>query len=544
MFLFKLFIPSKIGRKLLVFVFFFGACFSLIGTSFVLYKDYQAGLDRYKEHQRVIEEVHLPSLTIDLWNFSEKLASEKLERLMFYEEITAVSVSLSNTKNLIFGEFKKEEGFENTSLLIEYEGQEIAVLTYQVNYHLLEAEIIAKGLNILVSQVFLAIFISIIFLYLVHSLVARHLTRLADLAQHISVDSLDKEIVLPRNLEDDELQTLTEALNRMRIHLFNEFGHRSTVEGQLKLEKLRLAELNNTLEKQVESRTELLEQKNQNLKKLIASLREAQEELVNQEKRLATDNMVVGLAHELNTPLGISKTTNSAAKDLITAFLPLAESKNLSHKQLMSFLNNMSEFVCLEETSINKAISMVDSFKGLSVKNVTDELTWVNLDTFIEDLICDMSGTLMADGVTLQRMGIEWDVRIQTHRLTLFKVIEALVLNACIHAFKNKREGCVVLKLDPDASDRITLHVEDNGVGIPEKMRSRIFDPFFTTSRSNGSLGIGLNIISNLVRDVLNGKLTYSDSQLGGACFSIELPLYVESDPVGGEILIERVYES
>src|SRR5690606_31837772 len=76
--------------------------------------------------------------------------------------------------------------------------------------------------------------------------------------------------------------------------------------------------------------------------------------------------------------------------------------------------------------------------------------------------------------------------------------------------------------------DRVELVVADNGPGIAEAVREKLFTPYFTTKQSHGGTGLGLAIAHRILSDH-GGHISLRDSELGGACFCVELPVSTEA---------------
>ena len=107
----------------------------------------------------------------------------------------------------------------------------------------------------------------------------------------------------------------------------------------------------------------------------------------------------------------------------------------------------------------------------------------------------------------------------------LGQVVSNLIENALLHGFDGRTSGTIHLRARHLDDTQVEIVCEDDGLGIPEKLRKRIFDPFFTTKLGKGGSGLGLSIVLNLVRDLLGGDVTVA-SELGkGTKFVIVLPM-------------------
>src|SRR5690606_4785279 len=96
-------------------------------------------------------------------------------------------------------------------------------------------------------------------------------------------------------------------------------------------------------------------------------------------------------------------------------------------------------------------------------------------------------------------------VSIRSYPGLIWQILSNLARNAVVHGFPEERPGWE-LRIDAiEIGDKVELRIADNGIGIPIALRPRIFEPFFTTRRSDGSTGLGLHIVYNLVSKKLGG---------------------------------------
>ena len=104
--------------------------------------------------------------------------------------------------------------------------------------------------------------------------------------------------------------------------------------------------------------------------------------------------------------------------------------------------------------------------------------------------------------------------------------MDKIMYNLLSNAFKNTpNEGKILLKLIFSTSDdTFVMKVEDTGAGIPQDQRNMLFVRFKQINYAADGTGVGLHLTSELAT-VHKGSVTYSDSELGGACFSVTLPL-------------------
>jgi signal transduction histidine kinase len=95
------------------------------------------------------------------------------------------------------------------------------------------------------------------------------------------------------------------------------------------------------------------------------------------------------------------------------------------------------------------------------------------------------------------------------------QVVENLVVNALNHAFDEKQEGVIEIKVEQASNNRVRLSVSDNGKGVDGEIKADIFEPFYTTARGKGNTGLGLYMVYQWVTQVLKGEISLQ-SDLGG----------------------------
>ncbi|GAA3918132.1 ATP-binding protein [Litoribacillus peritrichatus] len=484
----------------------------------------------FEDHQERIKNVYLKQLSLDLWEFDWPKVELKLEGLLNYPENDYAYI-------VLIGGERKEMGTPNASPyseLKEYEilhkSKVIGTLYLEVNYGYLYDRIIAKAVNILFTQFIKTFIVSLFILAIVHRMITRHLNKLAHFANNLSFDSLQITLELSRERQNDELQVVTDAINHMRHNLATELKHKEKIEEELQNERALLADMNAKLEHKVDKRTHELSKTNQelstalnNVNAMVEQLKETQKQLIIREKMLATGGMVIGLAHELNTPLGVCKTSISAISDFVTNIKADAENNHLSKQGFSDALENITSLSVMCENNIDRITGLVTTFKKLSVHEECETLSLVNLHEFMKEFR-HWSDSYLRKSLTLHIL-CDKKIEIETFFMSLHKALQALVENAETHAFSDDQPGSIYIEVSQNPEDAsVSILVSDNGVGINESERQRIFEPFYTTRRNKGELGLGLNITYNIVTQALGGTIECLESKYQGACFKLTLP--------------------
>ncbi|MCB0214348.1 MAG: cyclic nucleotide-binding domain-containing protein [Anaerolineae bacterium] len=248
------------------------------------------------------------------------------------------------------------------------------------------------------------------------------------------------------------------------------------------------------------------------------------------ERHRSLAQMVAGVAHELNTPLGIVNT----AVDMIAKRV---HSKTLTtplhdDKAAQAILTDMQEAAYLAGRNISRAHNLVQNFKKISVNQLTESKETVNLSVLIQDIldlfkINARQANLQIEVIDHLPEGDKGWIGYPGH---LTQVLTNLLINIEKYAYPNHSGGAVEigLKVDPEREPpHFILTVQDYGRGIAPENLAQIFTPFFTTGRGQGGTGLGLSIVHNIVTDALKGKITVASELNAGTTFTIIFPQIV-----------------
>jgi signal transduction histidine kinase len=317
-----------------------------------------------------------------------------------------------------------------------------------------------------------------------------------------------------RVLADDELGQLTAAVNAMLEEVQAHDAARAEVETEMR-------ELNEQLEGKVRDRTQDLQASNLDLQEAIDILRRTQGQLVESEKMAALGGLVAGVAHEINTPLGICVTIASHLHDQLQQ-LRRAYDGGIRRRDLESFLVDSEQAIAIINTNLTRSADLVRSFKRVAVDQGSEERRRVMADDYINEVLTSLSPQLKRS-----RIAVEFDcaagIELDTFPGVIAQIITNLAMNAALHAFDEHPEPRITLRCRSEEG-QFELVFADNGRGMGEDVRQRIFDPFFTTKRGAGGSGLGLHITYNQVTQQLGGVIRCESTPGVGTTFLIRFP--------------------
>lgn len=282
-----------------------------------------------------------------------------------------------------------------------------------------------------------------------------------------------------------------------------------------------LSELNQRLEQRVEARTAELAESNTALSGALETLERAQEELIQSAKLAALGELVAGVAHELNTPIGNGMMAASTMDAAVRTFRQEIES-GLKRSSLDHFVADMEQSASIITRNLSKAVSLVTNFKQVAVDRTSSQRRQFMLDEIVDEVMVMMHPTLkrLMHRIDVQ---VDSDIPMDSYPGPLEQVLTNLLQNAIIHGFDEGEVGEIALHASQSAQ-RVIIRISDSGKGIPPEMIKRVFDPFFTTRLGSGGSGLGLNVVHNIVTGILGGSISV-DSTLGqGTVMELSLP--------------------
>lgn len=264
------------------------------------------------------------------------------------------------------------------------------------------------------------------------------------------------------------------------------------------------------------------------LKASMESLASAQDALIRQGKMAALGGLVAGVAHEINTPLGVSVTAVSLISEQVDRLDAMVASGRLSKSGLEQLIATMRESTALADTNMQRAATLIQSFKMVAVDQTNATTRTAELHALLADVVASLAPVLRQPGaqVTLSVPENLW-VRIDAGSLT--QVITNLLQNACIHAFPEKGDDHRIEIRVSDQATALCIEVEDNGAGMSDDTAARLWEPFFTTRRHLGGTGLGMHIVHNLVVERFGGTIDVESAMNEGTRFTLSLPFGTSS---------------
>lgn len=285
---------------------------------------------------------------------------------------------------------------------------------------------------------------------------------------------------------------------------------------------------NSELEQMVSDRTEALTQANSELNDSLHQLKETQKQLIVSEKLAFLGELVSGIAHEINTPLGMGITLNSFIHHKVMDFKNHLNKAKPTKDELDICVNTIEESSTSALENLKKVADIVDTFKQVAVDQFGQEEQTIYLREHIQRMLMSISSKFEN---TRHKVTINCPSKIQlaTYPGVLTQVMINLILNSLEHGFKGMEDGRIFIEVSK-MDNQVMISYKDNGHPLTEEDYDNVFDPFFTSARSSGSVGLGLHIIHNLVTHTLKGDvhIEHELSVEKGLHFILILPISIE----------------
>jgi len=263
----------------------------------------------------------------------------------------------------------------------------------------------------------------------------------------------------------------------------------------------------------------------ENLNELAAvnkQLKDAQSQLVEAEKMAALGGLVAGVAHEINTPIGVGVTAASILSDRIDVFNVEYQSGQLKRASLDELLSDAKESSDMILRNLRRASELVRNFKQVAVDQSSEGQRKFELKAYLEELSQSLLPQLKHDRHEIYIQAAE-EINLYSYPGLFAQVMTNLIMNSVIHGFKEKTEGKINIILAL-VDGVVCIDYQDDGAGLNEEQCEKVFEPFYTTVRGSGGSGLGMSISYNLVVSKLKGTIVCVDSE-NGAHFKISFPV-------------------
>ncbi len=281
--------------------------------------------------------------------------------------------------------------------------------------------------------------------------------------------------------------------------------------------------LNDDLKDKLSNRTDALKESNQELLSTLEKLHQFQGQLVESEKMASLGDMVAGVAHEVNTPIGLGVTASTLLSDRINEIKVAYDDKSLKSSQLKKFLNEGAENVAIIYRNLKRAADLISSFKKVAVDQSHEESRFFNMTELLNDVLLTLAPQIKNLPFKIE-LNCPDDLSVTSKPGPIIQILINLILNSIIHGFEGKEQGTIIITVSL-INGQLNIMYQDDGLGIEQEMKNKVFEPFTTTKRGSGGSGLGLHLVYNLITQALGGSIKLESEPGKGVHFEINFPV-------------------
>ena len=330
------------------------------------------------------------------------------------------------------------------------------------------------------------------------------------------------------------LDTLNQIVRRFRKGDLTTYDHQFRFSEFQSVAKLlsemadNISEHQNSLEDKVAARTKALENALTEVKKINRELIRTQDQLIESEKMSQIGVLVAGVAHEVNTPIGVCVTAASILEDRVQVLGDAYDSNELSRSVFTDFIANANSCIDILLKNTERAADLIHSFKLVSVDQSSEQRREIVIKDYVELTIRSLQKELDRRDVSVNLSG-DLGYTIETYPGAISQILSNLVLNSLKHGFKQQQTlpRQIDIQFEITQNSELDITFKDNGQGVLAENLPKLFEPFYTTGRQSGGSGLGLSIVYNLATQRLGGTINCYCEPNSGLNVFIEFPVTI-----------------
>ncbi len=288
-------------------------------------------------------------------------------------------------------------------------------------------------------------------------------------------------------------------------------------------EQRRLVKVSDRLQHQMASLNQELAKRKAEAEEALTQLKQAQETLVQAEKLASLGALVGGVAHEINTPVGIALSCASHLADSTAHIRALFAADDVGVEDFERYMDTAADTTQLILGNCERAAALIRSFKQVAVDRTSSERRRFELGAYIGETLASLSPRVRQAGHKVV-ISCPPGLIVDSYPGALSQVLTNFVMNSIVHGYDPGQAGLLSITVIEPTPGQVRLVYADDGRGIADEHKTRIFDPFFTTRRGAGGTGLGLHIVYNLATGPLEGQLTVDSEAGNGTRFTLTFP--------------------
>jgi len=266
-----------------------------------------------------------------------------------------------------------------------------------------------------------------------------------------------------------------------------------------------------------------LRKRNRELADSMETLQMAKDQLVESERMASLGGLVAGIAHDVNTPLGVGVTAASFLEERLNELQTAFDQKSLTGKTMAAFLGESQQTTSLLLGNLNRASELISSFKQVAVDQTSEAERDVDLRLYIQEVIRSLAPNFKKNKHEIE-LNCPRGLIVCCAPGIIAQIFTNMIMNSLIHGFENKQQGIINIDITQQNED-VVVKYKDNGKGLSSENIERHFDAFYTTKRGKGGSGLGTHIMYNLVTQALDGHIHAKCEPGDGLEYEIRFPI-------------------
>lgn len=265
-----------------------------------------------------------------------------------------------------------------------------------------------------------------------------------------------------------------------------------------------------------------VKRKTKDLKNSLKRIEETQKKLIESEKMASLGGLVIGVAHEINTPLGNALTVASFIQKESQELKDKFTDGVLKRSDINKYTDLVDESSDILLKNLDNTANMVKAFKGIAIGHETDEESEFDLKSELGNLVLLYQSKVKDKNYSITLNCLE-EIRLYGKPIKYYRIVENLISNSIEHGFENMDTGSIYINVFVEG-EFLKINYCDTGKGIDKIKSKHVFEPFYTEKRGTGHPGLGLFTVYNIIKS-LEGDIVLKTNINQGLCLEITIPV-------------------